>query len=98
MPSFPPRTNPVKKQQQLEQREQELRLAIRKNLPPEKLLQTAEKYRAAKLSLLKATIHALRDKALQTRTHDALTVADLEQQIELWQNKTVEVILTPYVH
>jgi hypothetical protein len=37
MPSYPPRTEPVKKQEELTKRETELVFAIKKNITPDKL-------------------------------------------------------------
>ena len=62
MPLFAPRSETIKKQDQLAQRLFELQIAIEKNALEDKLNRLAEKYRAANLSLLKATLHIIREK------------------------------------
>ena len=53
MPIYPPRSEPVKKQEELTKREMELVFAIKKNVAPDKLIKLVDKYRQAKLSCLK---------------------------------------------
>ena len=67
MPSFPPRTETIKKQNQLSRRELELLCAIRKKVSKEKIIKTAEKYRAAQLSLIKAKLHMIWEKGIQQK-------------------------------
>ena len=61
MPSHAPRTEPVKKQEELTKREIELILGIKKNIPADKLLKLVDKYRKAQLSMLKAKVHTFKE-------------------------------------
>ena len=92
MPSFPPRTKPIKKREQLAQKQIELEIAIRKNFPAEKINRAAEKYRAAQLSLFKAIIHEIKEWEFQKKQH-SLKVKEIEADILLWTNKTTEDII-----
>ncbi|MBK9014282.1 MAG: hypothetical protein IPM82_09385 [Saprospiraceae bacterium] len=65
MPSFVPRLEPAKKEQQLARKKLALKLAIRNNLSEEKLTKAAEKYHAAQLSLFRATIHVIHERNLK---------------------------------
>ena len=69
MPLFAPRSETIKKQDQLAQRLFELQIAIEKNALEDKLNRLAEKYRAANLSLLKATLHIIREKEFQKKLY-----------------------------
>lgn len=88
MPSFPPRQEPLKKREQLLQKERELQLAIKRKVPDEKITQLAEKYRLAQLSLLKAKLHAILEKTYQKRT-SAFKKEDVERAISEWTSKTI---------
>ncbi|MES2776069.1 MAG: hypothetical protein V4722_17970 [Bacteroidota bacterium] len=93
MPTFPPRSEPIRKEEQLSQKREELSHAIKCSFPPERLSKAVEKYRAAELSLLKAKIHVLKDKDFQNRTHN-LNLDSIENKITTWKNKTEgEIIL-----
>ena len=65
MPSFVPRQEPIRKKEQLLQKEMELVTAIRKNFPAEKLLKFIDNYRHSQLALLKAKIHFLKEQEFQ---------------------------------
>lgn len=89
MPSFPPRTEAIKKENQLARRKTELKSAIRKNV-------SKEKYRAAQLSLYKAKIHVLKEKHIKgilKKKRNTFNLSAIEIEKETWENKTVEEIL-----
>jgi len=92
MPLYPPRSEPIKKIEQLSQRELELRSAIRKKFTPEKLNIVAEKYREAQLLFLKAKLHVAREKEIQNKVLGQ-KIEKLESVIEIWKSKPVEVII-----
>ena len=95
MPSYPPRTEAVKKQDQLSQRETELRHAIQNKLSSEKLAKAIEKYRAAQLSLLKAQLHIIQDKDFQKRPH-SFRSDKIENNIKIWTTKNDEEIIRDF--
>lgn len=70
MPTFPPRTEPVKKQEELTKRELELIAAIKKNIAVDKLIKLVDKYRQAQLSLLKAKIHQFKENEFQKKPNN----------------------------
>lgn len=92
MPSFAPRSEPIKKTEELEKREYELLQAFRKNLSPGKINNAVEKYRKAQLSLLKARIHVAMEKVYQQRLDD-YQFEDLKEEIHKWKNKAPDVII-----
>jgi hypothetical protein len=67
MPSYPPRKEPVKKKEELAKREDELILAIKKNVTADKIIKFADKYRQAQLSMLKAKIHQFKENEFQKK-------------------------------
>ena len=93
MPSFPPRNAPTKKLGQLEQRAEQLKITIDSNLTEGKLNKSAEKYRAAFLSLLKAKIHVIHENAYKNGELYAIEIEKLERQVVEWQTKTIEEII-----
>lgn len=88
MPIYPPRQEPIKKRKQLLQKERELQLAIKRNVPDEKITKLAEKYRLALLSLLKAKLHAILEKTYQKKTSE-FKKEDIERAISEWTSKTI---------
>ncbi len=60
MPSHPPRSQPFKKQDILEKREEELKHALRKQFPDDKVRAAAENVRTAHLNLFKGKIAQFR--------------------------------------
>ena len=95
MPRFAPRTEPVKKKDELLKREQELRHVLQKNVVIEKLVKVAERYRKAQISLLKATIHVIKEKEFGKRSHN-LKIESVEAQIKTWTDKTNEQIIDEF--
>jgi hypothetical protein len=95
MPIFPPRNEPIKKKEQLSQRDSELKHALNKKLPAEKINRAVEKYRIAYLSLLKAKIHEDKERQYKNKPlwHDS---EGLQREILAWTNKTVEEIINDF--
>ena len=86
MPSYPPRSNPIKKQQELAKRENELLLGIKRNVLADKLIKYADKYKKAQLSLLKAKIHHIKENEFQRKPNN-MEIEQLEKQIAEWAGK-----------
>jgi hypothetical protein len=96
MPSYPPRSEAVKKQDQLTQREAELRHIIQVKSSSEKLTKAVKKYRDAQLSLLKAQLHIIQDKHFQERPHN-FRIGKIESNINIWTNKSDEEIISDFI-
>jgi hypothetical protein len=92
MPIYPPRNEPVKKKEQLSQRQRELKQALNNKLPAEKVNKAAEKYRLAQLSLLKAKVHEFQERQYQGKPQLS-DLESLEKEIHSWTNKTIEEII-----
>jgi hypothetical protein len=98
MPSYPPRQNSTKKQEQLQRRQQELQHALRTKLPSNQLAKAVEKVRTAQVSLLKADLHWARQKGLK---HFKVSepaelkeqIANLQQQVEKWESMSLDEII-----
>lgn len=92
MPSYPPRSSAIKKQDQLYQREVTFRKAVLKNLAPDKILEAAEKYRSARLLLLKAQMHIIRDMEFEKKSH-FFNIEKINADFIHWTNITAEEIV-----
>jgi hypothetical protein len=92
MPIYPPRTEPVKKQEELTKREAELVIAIKKNVATDKLLKLINKYRQAQLSLLKAKVHQFKENEFQGKQNN-IKIEDLEKLKLEWTGKTNDDII-----
>ena len=92
MPIHPPRHQPIKKQEELNKRENEFIADLRKNLSFEKLNKIAEKYRKAQISLLKAKIHVAKEEVYLKRL-DKMEFESLQNDIMFWENKTIDQII-----
>lgn len=97
MPSYPPRNETIKKEEELTKRREELIAAIRKNYPAIKLASSVEKYRKAELSLLKARTHLIKEKEFQNKPH-SFNAEKIENQIQLFVSKTNEEILAEFMN
>ncbi len=93
MPSFVPRQEPIRKKEQLSQREMELITALRKEFTGDKLLKFVDKYRHAQLSLLKAKAHYLKEQEYQKKD-TAMKIENIEKQIIEWTTKSNEIIVS----
>ena len=92
MPIYPPRNSPIRKKEQLSQRQVELRHALNNKFPAEKINKAAEKYRIAQLSLLKAKIHEFQERQYQNKPQ-LTDLESLEKDTIIWTNKPVEEII-----
>ena len=93
MPSFAPRQEPIRKKEQLLQREMELATAIRKNFTGDKLFKFIDKYKCSKLTMLKAKIHFLKEQEFQKK-QPSLKIEKLETEIIEWTNKSNDTIIS----
>lgn len=92
MPSYPPRDNPIKKQEELSKREIELLIAIKKEFPADKLITYVVKFRKAQLSLLKAKVHQFKENEFQKKPNN-VKLEKLERLTIEWTDKTNEEII-----
>jgi len=93
MPSYAPRTEPVKKQEELTKREVELVFAIKKNIAIDKLIKCVDKYRQAQLSMLKAKVHTFKENEFQKKPNN-VKFEKLETLTIEWTNKTNDEIIS----
>ena len=97
MPSFVPRTAPVRKQEILEKRETELCHALRQSSSPERITRLSEKVLEAQLNLIKAKKHLDRSFRPEDRTAEQeQRLENLNQQTEVWKKYTSEEIIEIY--
>lgn len=93
MPIYSPRSEPVKKQEELTKRETELVFAIKKNVASDKLIKAVDKYRQAQLSMLKAKFHKFKENEFQKKPNN-VSLEKLEKLTVKWTNKTNDDIIT----
>ena len=93
MPLYPPRTQSVKKHEELTKRETDLKIAINLQITNEKLIRLADKYRQAQLSLLKAKIHLFRENEFKNKDN-TLGLEKLEELTKDWTNKSFDDIIS----
>lgn len=91
MPTYVPRTEPVKKQEELAKREMELIFSIKKNAT-DKLIKAVDKYRQAQLSILKAHIHTFKENEFRKKPSN-MKLEKLEKLTIEWANKSNEEII-----
>lgn len=92
MPSFAPRSEPVKKKKELEYRWQVLKHSIQDGSSQEKTIMNAEKYRSARLLYYKAILHVIQEKEWQERPH-TMDKGKIVREIESLQKKSVAEII-----
>ena len=92
MPTFAPRSEPVKKKEDLELRRQVLENSIQNNLDLEQIIKNAEKYRATRLLYNKAILHVIREKEWQEKSHSYNKDKALKE-IETWTERSVDAII-----
>src|SRR5258706_5193666 len=92
MPTFAPRSEPVKKKEELEVRRQVLENSIRNNLEFAQIIKNAEKYRGTRLLYNKAILHVIREKEWQEKPHSYNKEKSLKE-IETWTDKRAEDII-----
>lgn len=95
MPSYIPRDHPTKKIEELAKREYELKHAIQHHFTTEKLIRTAEIYKKAQLSYLKAELHVIREQEFQGKRY-AHTKEDINGKIQEWNTITAEEIINAF--
>lgn len=92
MPTFPPRSEPVKKKEELDLRLQVLKVSIQSNSESTQIVKNAEKYRATRLLYNKAILHVIREKEFQEKSH-SYNKEKVLKEIEMWTKKGVEEII-----
>ena len=92
MPTFPPRSEPVKKKEELELRRQVLENSIQNNLELGQIIKNAEKYRETRLLYNKAILHVIREKEWQEKSH-SYNKDKVLKEIEIWTKRNVEEII-----
>ena len=92
MPLYAPRTEPIKKREQLLLREKELHLAIKNNFSNERINKVAEKYRVAQLAFFKARLHEIHDLEFQKKKN-TVNISKIENSVLEWNKKNVEEII-----
>ncbi|MBX3255377.1 MAG: hypothetical protein KF862_14645 [Chitinophagaceae bacterium] len=92
MPIYPPRSEPVKKQEELTKREMELVFAIKKNVAADKLIKAVDKYRQAQLSMLKAKVHTFKENEFQKKPNN-IKLEKLEKLTIEWTYKANDDII-----
>ena len=92
MPTFPPRSEPVKKKEELELRRQVLENSIQNNLDLGQIIKNAEKYRETRLLYNKAILHVIREKEWQEKSH-SYNKDKVLKEIEIWTKRNVEEII-----
>jgi hypothetical protein len=92
MPTFPPRSEPVKKKEELDLRLQVLKDSIQSNSASTQIVKNAEKYRATQLLYNKAILHVIREKEFQEKSH-SYNKEKVLKEIEMWTRKGVEEII-----
>ena len=92
MPIYPPRTEPVKKQEELTKRELELVFAIKKNISADKLIKVIDKYRQTQLTMLKAKVHTFKENEFQKKPNN-VKLEKFEKLTKEWTDKTNDYII-----
>lgn len=95
MPSYPPRSDTTKKQEQLLKREHELRHAIHSKLSRDRLVRAVENLRQAHLSLLEAKLYWVIDEGLGGNIDEG-RILKIEMETDDWTARTSEQILRDY--
>jgi hypothetical protein len=102
MPSHPPRgLQPYSQQQTLEKRENQLRRAIGRMEPTQKLQEAAESVRLAQLLVLKAEQELIRYSEVahserMRKIEYSKRASSIERKRDYWETITVEAILVQY--
>lgn len=86
MPSYPPRNNPAKKEEELFKNKIRLLLAVQNSAPNEQIIKLIDKFSKAQLSLLKAKTHLLKEKEIQGEAI-ADSLEQLQVEIDEWLQK-----------
>ena len=98
MPRFVPRNEPIRKQEILEKREDELRHQLKHDSSQEKLSRAAEKVREAHLNYIKAQKHLSQPYRVEDDTPEKEAHRkNLDEQAVLWKQYTIEEIVGAYI-
>lgn len=93
MPIYPPRNNPTRKIEILENRIHDFLKSIRKNCSKEKIANKAEKVKVAKLNLIKARLKLLEDYKAEDSTESKRNlISKLNLENIKWQSISYEEI------
>jgi len=92
MPTFVPRSEPVKKKEELQLRRQVLENSILNNLEFNLIAKNAEKYRDTRLLYNKAILHVIREKDWQEKPHSHNKEKVLKE-IDTWTQKSIDEII-----
>ena len=92
MPTFAPRSEPVKKREELELRRQVLEDSIQNKLEIGQIIKNAEKYRSTRLLYNKAILHVIREKEWKEKPH-SYNKDRVLKEIETLTVKSVEEII-----
>ncbi len=95
MPTHIPRTEPIRKKEQLLDSTEKLRLAILHEKSVENIRKLTERYRLANISLLKAKIHTLNELNIQGRNVGSELVK-LVKEKDVWNQKSLDVIFAEF--
>ncbi len=95
MPSYPPRDNPTRKKELVINRSEDLRLAIYHNKSSERICALAEKYRQARLALIKAQFHYSREMSFRGKS-GGLDVEKLRTEQRKWEAVTSDEIIAKF--
>ncbi len=87
MPSYPPRNNLTKKEEELFKNKIRLLLAVQNSVPNEQIIKLIDKFKKAQLSLLKAKTHLLKEKEIQGEAINN-NLKQLQVQIDEWRQKS----------
>ena len=93
MPSYPPRSQPFRKQEILQKREREMQHAIRHDLPEEKLLKAAARIREARLKLYKGILEQFRYKKVADSENPG---ARAQREMALWESMELQDVIEHY--
>jgi len=92
MPAFAPRSEPVKKSEELALRKHFLENSILNNVGLEQITKHAEKYRDTSLLYNKSLLHVIIEKELQGKKHSYKKEKALSE-IEIWARISVDEII-----
>lgn len=92
MPTFAPRSEPVKKKEELALRKQVLENSIQNNSEFAQVIKNLEKYRDTRLLYYKAVLHVVREKEWQEKSH-SYNKEKVLKEMDIWKQKRAEEII-----
>jgi hypothetical protein len=97
MPSYPPRSETVRKREILEKRERELKHALKNKFQEIKIQRAAEKVRTAQLNLIKAEAHWNQTYQIsEESSQQKMREMNIKKKLALWQEITWQEIVLRY--